>query len=190
MTTYSQRTLFGGAIFCEIPTEWRDVSDVRQVPDHQEVWQSREDEVLVVEILERQQVDDVAAANFFFTDLAESNGATRPGDHSFQPAAAPRMTHAEGVVACAGVGFQKVAKGRGTDIDGQPRDNQGINWTFIELCVLRLPRVKTDILVTISKPESNYNVEPPVAMNSVISWSADFQKVLSTIQVRDWGLFE
>ena len=100
------------------------------------------------------------------------------------------MTFAEGVVACAGVGFQKIATGRSTAIGGQPRENKDMHWTFIELCVLRLPRVKTDLLVTMTKPALNGIVGPPAAMNSGVSWSADFQKVLSTIQVRDWGLFE
>jgi len=35
----TKRDMFGGAIALSIPTQWRDVSDVRQVPDHQEVYQ-------------------------------------------------------------------------------------------------------------------------------------------------------
>lgn len=78
------------------------MSDVRQVPDHQEVWQdcTIEDQtpseiqsqgnapiqiegtggVLVVEILDRENgVADDAAAKFFFDDLADSNGANVDG---------------------------------------------------------------------------------------------------------------
>eukprot|EP00547_Thalassionema_nitzschioides_P005034 CAMPEP_0194207844 /NCGR_PEP_ID=MMETSP0156-20130528/6477_1 /TAXON_ID=33649 /ORGANISM="Thalassionema nitzschioides, Strain L26-B" /LENGTH=235 /DNA_ID=CAMNT_0038934705 /DNA_START=79 /DNA_END=783 /DNA_ORIENTATION=- len=80
--------LFGGAITMFIPTTWRDVSDVRQVPDHQEVYQdctftcgTKKNEIegtggcIVIEILERQEeVDDTEAAKYFFTDLAEANG--------------------------------------------------------------------------------------------------------------------
>ena len=32
-------SLYGGAITAMLPACWRDVSEVRQVPDHQEVWQ-------------------------------------------------------------------------------------------------------------------------------------------------------
>ena len=100
----TKRPLFGGAIDIDVPSAWRDVSEVRQVPDHQEVWQDCTVEgqapselaaaaaqgaqagepisiegtggVLVVEILARQDdVSDEAAAKFFFDDLAESNGA-------------------------------------------------------------------------------------------------------------------
>ena len=34
-----KRDLYGGVMTISIPAEWRDVSDVRQVPDHQEVYQ-------------------------------------------------------------------------------------------------------------------------------------------------------
>ena len=32
----TKRPLFGGAIDIDVPCAWRDVSEVRQVPDHQE----------------------------------------------------------------------------------------------------------------------------------------------------------
>lgn len=90
---FAERLLFGGALTCRIPARFRDVSDVRQVPDHQECWQGRAiaddgsegdgdeggeaDSVLVFEILERQPVDADHAAAYFFADLAESNGCDR-----------------------------------------------------------------------------------------------------------------
>ena len=97
--------LYGGAMTCIVPEEWRDVSGVRQVPDHQEVWQdvserlSGEDRVtgvtgdwwleemgregmMVVEILERQHdVKDRECVRFFWDDLCESNGCSENGDN-------------------------------------------------------------------------------------------------------------
>jgi len=92
------RPLYGGAITLGVPQPWRDLSDVRQVPDHQEVWQDCTIEgtvsglggdqarsegtgaVLVVEILDRQSgVADEDAGRFFFEDLADSNGANVGG---------------------------------------------------------------------------------------------------------------
>jgi hypothetical protein len=32
------KELFGGAIRMGVPPQWTDVSDLRQVPDNQEVW--------------------------------------------------------------------------------------------------------------------------------------------------------
>ena len=67
--------LFGGAIVITIPSQWRDVSQVRQVPDNQEVYQDCTEEsggVIVVEILQYQ--DDAQDGTFFFNDLGEANG--------------------------------------------------------------------------------------------------------------------
>ena len=67
--------LFGGAIVITIPSQWRDVSQVRQVPDNQEVYQDCTEEsggVIVVEILQYQ--DDAHDGAFFFHDLGEANG--------------------------------------------------------------------------------------------------------------------
>lgn len=173
---------------CEIPRDWRDVSDIRQVPDHQEVWQSMNGEVLVIEILERQEVGNKEAARFFFSDLAESNGATQVGTSLFQSSTTPPTTAVEGAIACAGVGFQKIAIGKNEDIAGRPRKDQEVQWTSVELLVLRLPRVETDLLVTLTKPAPNPS-EPPVNAPVTPEWSSNFQKVLSTLKVRDWGLF-
>ncbi|KAK7885505.1 hypothetical protein LTR67_010298 [Exophiala xenobiotica] len=39
-TTYSLRELYGGAVAVELPTEFIDSNDIRQIPDHQEVFLS------------------------------------------------------------------------------------------------------------------------------------------------------
>jgi len=183
---FTERQLFGGAITCDIPTAWRDVSDVRQVPDHQEVWQEMGGAVLVVEILQRQEVDDAQAAQFFFSDLAESNGITSSSDSQFRPAPSAIAATIEGAVPCAGLGFQKIKLGRDHDISGRPRENQPIEWTSIELCALRLPRVDTDLLVTITKAMPNPNEPPP---SSTVAWSPTFQRVLESLKIQDWSLF-
>ena len=88
--SYSKKELYGGALTCDIPTSWRDVSQVRQVPDHQEVFQncsstnshhSNDENIpfkgacLIFEILEHQtEVSNQEACSFFFNDLADANG--------------------------------------------------------------------------------------------------------------------
>ncbi len=195
LAMYTERPLFGGALSCDIPTDWRDVSDIRQVPDHQEVWQEMDGSVLVVEILQRQDVDDPNAALFFFMDLAESNGITHPRDYTFQTATTTTTTttnllstQIEGAIPCAGMGFQKIAIGRDYNIQGQPRENQEIRWTRIEMCAFRLSSVETDLLVTITKPLPNPN-EPPADANNSISWTECFQRIVSSMKIQDWTLF-
>jgi len=187
-----QRQLFGGAMTCSIPSAWRDVSDVRQVPDNQECWQDVDGgRLLVIEILERQdQVADEMAAAYFFQDLAETNGCDT-GSRSFSPAqtvrAAPSSNHAvvpglpTEAVVCLGSGYQRVALGRAVSVGGSPRQ-QEVRIIHVDLCVVRLPQQKTDLLITLSAPS-----EPnPQAEDAV---SEPFRLILSTFQIRDWGLF-
>ena len=209
MTTYSERQLFGGAITCDIPSAWRDVSDVRQVPDHQECWQEIGDDgaLLVVEILDRQSISDAEAADFFFRDLAEANGidvsgtsgtATTPTSSCHfqsQPLVnKDNLTIEPGVTVatpCSGIGTQRIAIGRDADIAGNKR-KQEIRLTRVELCVLRLSEVGTDILVTVSKPTKTSNPNEPIEsvnVNSGNRFSDTFCRCITSFTIRDWGLF-
>jgi hypothetical protein len=175
---FTQRQLFGGTITCDIPSEWRDVSDIRQVPDHQECFQEIDGAALVIEILDQQEVPDADAASFFFDDLAESNGSS---ENQFQNTALPTNANPINCVACAGSGIQKVAIGRDQGIACNPRQ-QDIRWVHIEICAFRLANVSTDLLLTVSRP-----VNSP--RNASTQASSTFQKAVSTLQIQDWGLF-
>lgn len=176
---FSERQLFGGAITCDIPSDWRDVSDIRQVPDHQECFQDfqKSQSVYVLEILERQSVSNEEAASFFFQDLAESNGST---ENRFQKQGMAVPVANEFTIS-AGIGVQKVAVGKDHDFAGNRRQ-QEIHYVQVELCVFRLPNLSTDILLTISNPNPNPQDES-------FSFSAIFERAASTLKVRDWSLF-
>ena len=73
-TTYKPTTLFGGAITASVPSTYTDVSNMRQVPDHQEVWLDSEGFTsIVVEILERVEKPDLEALKFHLEDLVEED---------------------------------------------------------------------------------------------------------------------
>lgn len=204
MATWSERPLFGGAITCDIPTVWRDVSDIRQVPDHQECWLDIGDDgaFLVVEVMDRQSsVADADAASFFFRDLAEANGIINPVTNQieciFQTIQlAPPLGEEGGLIstnvtACSGIGVQKVALGRDVDMDGNPRV-QEIRWVTLELCVFRLEQVETDLLVTITKPILTSNPNEPLEEACARignTFSREFSRVVWSLNVRDWSLF-
>jgi hypothetical protein len=201
------RPLFGGAIQARIPASFRDVSDVRQVPDHQECWQQLEAGdaggggghgcLLVVEVLQHQQdVANDGAAAYFFQDLAESNASLQS---SFVAVPPGRMSIATRNLAlppdaalCFGVGHQRVRMGRDFDISGNRRLDQEEKFIRVDLCVIRLPSVSTDLLVTVSTPTAN---DPPNENSNVqqqqqpVATSEVFREVLSTLEIRDWGLF-
>ncbi|EOY01978.1 Mog1/PsbP/DUF1795-like photosystem II reaction center PsbP family protein isoform 2 [Theobroma cacao] len=69
---YSERPLFGGAISTTFPLRFQDVSNIRQVPDHQEVFvDPARDESLIFELLDyKHEVGDDGSAVWFLQDLA------------------------------------------------------------------------------------------------------------------------
>ena len=76
---------FGGAIGVSAPGGWLDASDVRPVPDHQEVWLERAAtaRALIVELLElaADATDGDAAARLHFEELASANDAEGSAVH-------------------------------------------------------------------------------------------------------------
>ncbi|KAK9020756.1 hypothetical protein V6N11_010773 [Hibiscus sabdariffa] len=68
----SERPLFGGAISTLFPLRFQDVSNIRQVPDHQEVFvDPAYDESLIFELLDfKHEVGDDGSAVWFLRDLA------------------------------------------------------------------------------------------------------------------------
>lgn len=72
------RALFGGAIDVVLPKGFIDLSDFRQVPDHQEVFTApgEHDVSIVFEIVELQsQISNDNTGSFFWADLVQSNEA-------------------------------------------------------------------------------------------------------------------
>ena len=136
-----QRELFGGAIIISVPEQWRDVSLVRQIPDHQECYQDCTFQdgskfelqgtggCLVVEILGREEdVKDEDAALFFFRDLAEANG---PG-------------YSEGDVTFNCVGTVGCVPGTGSDevkVDNEIKEIEKVQNLIPKLSAQRLAKV-------------------------------------------------
>ncbi|GJN27388.1 hypothetical protein PR202_gb15408 [Eleusine coracana subsp. coracana] len=75
--TCAPRPLFGGAISTTFPVRFQDVSDIRQVPDHQEVFvDPARDESLIFELLDlKSEVDDAGSALWFLRDIANEQDA-------------------------------------------------------------------------------------------------------------------
>ncbi|KAK6922029.1 Ran-interacting Mog1 protein [Dillenia turbinata] len=67
-----KRPLFGDAISSTFPLRFQDVSDIRQVPDHQEVFvDPARDESLIFELVDfKNDVGDNGSASRFLQDLA------------------------------------------------------------------------------------------------------------------------
>jgi len=77
MTDLVNVDLFGGAIKANYPEGFFDASSIRQIPDTQEVYLSRNsDDSIIIEILERVPASDSdGAARFHFEAIADDNDA-------------------------------------------------------------------------------------------------------------------
>ncbi|GMP94516.1 hypothetical protein CsSME_00043958 [Camellia sinensis var. sinensis] len=74
---HTERPLFGGAIASTFPLRFQDVSNIRQVPDHQEVFvDPARNESLIFELLDlKLEVVDNGSATWFLHDLAREQDA-------------------------------------------------------------------------------------------------------------------
>eukprot|EP00803_Ostreobium_quekettii_P006780 evm.model.scf_141.10 EVM.evm.TU.scf_141.10 scf_141:136027-136755(-) len=140
------RPLFGGAIEASIPKRFTDVANVRPVPDNQEVFADGErDQSLIFEVVQYQaQVADRDAADFFWRDVAQCNGAPGPfatSSASLEGYEAPGLP---------GEVFKGVAEGQQLVVKSP--DKGGPARVQVILAVVRLPSVQSELLVTLNTP--------------------------------------
>jgi hypothetical protein len=143
-------------LLARLNTPQIDASDIREIPDNQEVWLSPTgDESIIVEIVERQDLPDADAPGFYFGDLAQTNGADGSGLAAIEGVVevtavnAPQLLgdarpQAKGARAFVVSGWQRVAKFK----EGEEARNE----VCIRLAVIRLPAVGTDVLGTVNAP--------------------------------------
>ncbi|KAL8518739.1 hypothetical protein ACS0TY_009919 [Phlomoides rotata] len=144
----TQRPLFGGAISSTFPTRFQDVSNIRQVPDHQEAFvDPTRDESLIFELLDlKTGVADQGSATWFLRDLAneqDAEGTLVLEQSGVFEADGLRFRSSPAIITTA-VGQMAISKGR------QGRDAQNI--VKVYLANLRLKDVATDVLVTAYEP--------------------------------------
>jgi len=190
------RPLFGGAIASTFPVRFQDVSDIRQVPDHQEVFvDPARDESLIFELLDlKLDVADNGSATWFLQDLAseqDAEGAMVIEQSGVIEAPGLRFRNMPAVVTTA-VGQMGISKGR------QGREAQNVIRVY--LANLRLKEVGTDVLITAYEPilinplsESASSVgaglPAPAAESGRMPMAEVFKLAVSSFNVNDWGLF-
>ncbi|CAD6263476.1 unnamed protein product [Miscanthus lutarioriparius] len=190
------RPLFGGAISTTFPARFQDVSNIREVPDHQEVlFDPSRDESLVFELLDlKGEVDDAGSALWFLRDIANEQdaGDNLVVEHSGTlELAALRLGEAP-VVATTAVGQMSISKGR------QGREAQ--NSVRIYLANIRLKNAATDVLIIAYEPlfinplsESTVAVAAgpaiPAEQAGCLPMSEIFKLAVMNFSVHDWNLF-
>lgn len=179
--------LFGGALSAVMPPNATDISELREIPDNQEVFaHSHTDQSLIVELVEYQsQVADQDAARYHFEDIAGSNKALEPGDFTVTDVV-PLSKSEVSLSVCSSAwmltGTQCVSK----------FNEEARNVVTLHLGVFRLPQFTTDVLITFNDPLS-------ISLDSSSATSAethkdpwtvlDFRRLLDTLTLHNPGLF-
>ncbi|KAI4328419.1 hypothetical protein L6164_020776 [Bauhinia variegata] len=191
-----EHPLFGGKLSSTFSHRFQDVSDIREVPDHQEVFADpNRDESLIFELLEfKHDVADNGSAAWFLQDLAaeqDAEGSVVIEQSGVLEAPALTYNNTPAVVTTA-VGQMAISKGR------QGREAQNV--VKVYLANLRLKGVQTDMLVTAYEPivinplsESTNTVAAglavPAAQAGCMPMSEVFMLSVTSFKVNDWGLF-
>ena len=196
--------LFGGAFVTMFPSKYIDVSNFRNVPDHQEVWtEDKADSPLafICEILEyKNNVKDEDSAKFFFDDLASLNNKDNKATSEVISTKLIKNKHNSKEKLCLAYipedTIIHLLKGRSI----VNRRNDGtINVDCITwLANIRLPQVTTDILITLTLPLSqNAKMNYSSKTNKVDDVLDDVQNhgentfyhILKNFNIKNWGLF-
>jgi hypothetical protein len=183
------RQLFGGAITCEIPASYIDVSDFRKVPDNQECFADPDtDRSILIDILELCD----GGPRELFTHIAEMNDANDPGMstivgvETLSSDVVPQQ--ASTAVPCTAfglVGTQNVSKFH--------ESAEARNHVVIYLGDIRLPQFATDIVVTHNVPTQfdprSSSATACFIPNEEHPGQNEFLQALNTFRIVDPGLF-
>ncbi|KAK7088762.1 ran guanine nucleotide release factor-like [Littorina saxatilis] len=181
-----ERGLFGGAMVGVLPADAQDMSNLREIPDNQEVFaHSQTDQSIIVEILEFVQETDEQALKTHFEDLASSNEAAS-NDNScvlgVDPLEQQQIALTQSSSAYWLVGQQRVSKFK----------EVAKNEVNVHMVLFRLPQFTSDIVLTFNDP---VNVSPESSSHkavetAVVPWTVeDFRNVVHSLTLVDTGLF-
>ncbi|KAI9906791.1 hypothetical protein PsorP6_004202 [Peronosclerospora sorghi] len=187
------RPLFGGALSCEIPECFTDVSSFRQVPDNQEVFANAvTDQCIIIELLQYvENVEDAHSAHYFLNEIAWSNGCgtdevmliEEKEVPDFVTSSAIDAPHATHII----VGDQRVAKKFKEGDDSK-------NAVRVYVGNIRLPCVTTDIVLSVSAPmhinPASSSCNAKTFENTSEMAATIFNQALQSFTILDWSLFQ
>jgi len=187
---YKEVKLFGGAIICDIPSNFADVSTLRQVPDHQEVFLDKDGFTSIVfDITEwvgpegSDEKIDGTAMTVHLDEIVDGDLETV----KVWSMTRTEFSELEKIPAYTLIATQTPPK----------KSKEAPDFTAILLNLIRLETQKTDILITINVPhikgeykEDSVNLELG-EQGRLIEDAVEYcSKIWETFEVRDWKLFE
>ncbi|KAK1831189.1 hypothetical protein QBC39DRAFT_352000 [Podospora conica] len=203
-TTYRTTPLFGGALLCDLPDKFADVSKIRQVPNNQEVYIDKDGFTSIIfDITERVGLPPTSSSSSATTKLENDGRALTThleelvGDDAdtvkVWNTTETSFSHLDtSIPAYTLIATQtpNKPKGGGDERAGAP------DFTALILTLLRLEREKTDVLITINVPhikgeydEDEVDLElgkQGKLIGDAVEYAA---RIWSSLDVKDWGLF-
>ncbi|KAF8758374.1 Ran-interacting Mog1 protein [Rhizoctonia solani] len=169
-----------GAITVQLPAGLTDASDLRQVPDTQEVFLAADSDVSIVcEILERVAPDDpVEVAKFHFDSLSHDNDAVSSTVEIVN-------TPAQQPVSTSPI---KLSILQGTQL--VPKFNRTHPDTVkILLAVYRVVDKSIDLVLTFNVPVQAEKESSAVDAEGAKRWTDAYEAAVSSLKIVDFGLF-
>ncbi|KAH0544002.1 hypothetical protein FGG08_001769 [Glutinoglossum americanum] len=195
MATYNKVDLFGGAITVDLPDGYADVSDIRQVPDHQEVYLDKDGFASIIFDLTEQPdsvTTDEAALKLHLDDIFDSDDDVKLWyQNTTRLLHFPEQTPIYTIFKTKH--FPQEASGGSrplTDFRATPI------FTGVLVTIVRLKAQTTDIVITINVPhikgnydEGRVDLERGQLGPLLDSALAHQDRIFRTFEVKDWNLF-
>ncbi|KAK0673595.1 hypothetical protein QBC41DRAFT_265869 [Cercophora samala] len=198
--TFQPTSLFGGALTVDLPTNFADVSKLRQVPDNQEVYIDKDGFTsIIVDITERVPSSSDSNdplerdAKALTTHLEELVGVEDAAETvQVWNTTETQISHLSDDIPA----YTLIATQTHKQREGE-RERQGApDFTALILTLIRLEKEQTDILVTINVPhiKGEYDEEEiDLAMGKqgeLIGDAVEYAaRIWESFDVKDWGLF-
>ncbi|KZT28561.1 Mog1p/PsbP-like protein [Neolentinus lepideus HHB14362 ss-1] len=174
----SVKELFGGAITITLPSRIINASDLREVPDTQEVFLYPDSSVsIIIDVLQRVDPEDSnEAARLHFANLAHDNDADNSIVHDIIVIPNDRGDNTPSPIVLAGT--QSVKK-----------FNQSVpDEVRILLALYRVKDKNVDLLLTYNVPVRAID-QGAVGEEGFKNVKEDFDRAVQTLRVVDFGLF-
>ncbi|CAM9016856.1 unnamed protein product [Wickerhamomyces anomalus] len=204
---FERKELYGGAIVTKVPVGLIDASDLRQIPDTQEVFlnpsentrdytQLNKDDSIIVDLMERIDGDDTEAIREHFSEISALNDTS----NSWKLVSIDDAPNKLNSKAYIGTGVEPALKW-GRD------ESKGLDYKptlVVVLGIIRLKKVDTDVLVTqnvlisdedelkdlekLQGAESSESEENRAAKRISLAKTV-VKEAISNLTVEDWNLF-
>ncbi|KAI1862425.1 hypothetical protein JX265_009139 [Neoarthrinium moseri] len=195
MAAFKSTPLYGGALICDLPTTFADVSLLREVPDNQEVYIDKDGFTSIVfDITERvggkgsgPEIDGRALTTHLEDVVGDDIDRTKVWNTT--PTLFSRLD--EDIPS-----YTLIATQAPKPNPEQRERSSAPDFTALIMTLVRLERELTDILITINVPhiKGEYNEEDIDLelgkQGKLIGDAVDYAaKIWETFKVKDWGLF-